>query len=293
MIPQMVAECPTTRDLSELLELARRAAKSAAHVHWSAIDKSSFKVYAKTSSSDLVTEIDREAERTLVDVIRAARPNDEIVGEEGANFHGDSGVRWILDPLDGTTNLVHGYPAHSVAVGIEIEGRRTIGVVHDTFSNRVYSGIVGQGAHRDEEAMGVRHETDLSLALIGTGFLAYPDVRRAQADLLREMLPRVRDIRRSGCPSLDICAVASGTLDGFYEAGLGRWDIAAGAAVAEAAGATVLLLHSTVLPDPMLVVANPKLAADLVSVLTEAGVVCLSQEKGLTTNFTNSTNDHE
>jgi myo-inositol-1(or 4)-monophosphatase len=262
-----------TGELSELLELARRAANSAAAVHRAAIEGGSFKVYAKTSSSDLVTEIDREAERRLVAVIRAARPDDEIVGEEGANFHGDSGVRWILDPLDGTTNFVHGYPAHSVAVGIEIEGRRTIGVVHDTFSNRVYSGVVGQGASCGDEPIGVRHESDLSLALIGTGFLAYPDVRRAQADLLREILPRVRDIRRSGCPSLDICAVASGSLDGFYEAGLGLWDIVAGAAIAEAAGATVLLLHSKTLPDPLLVVANAKLAAAMVLAFTEAGVV--------------------
>ena len=260
-------------ELSELLELARRAANSAAAVHRSALEEGVFKVYAKTSSSDLVTEIDREAERRLVAVIRAARPNDEIVGEEGARVEGGSGVRWILDPLDGTTNFVHGYPGHSVAVGIEIEGRRTIGVVHDTFSNRVYSGIVGQGATCDEQPIGLRHESDLSMALIGTGFLAYPEVRRAQADLLREILPRVRDIRRSGCPSLDICAVASGRLDGFYEAGLGRWDIAAGAAVAEAAGATVLLLGSNVLPNPLLVVANAKLADALVSALSEAGVV--------------------
>ena len=269
----MNEEHQITGELWELLELARRAASLAAAVHRSAIDGGSFKVCAKTSSSDLVTEIDQESERRLVAAIREARPNDEIIGEEGANFQGDSGVRWILDPLDGTTNFVHGYPAHSVAVGIEIEGRRTIGVVHDTFSGRVYWGVVGNGAGVDEKPIGVRHESDLSLALIGTGFLAYPEVRRAQADLLREILPRVRDIRRSGCPSLDICAVASGHLDGFYEAGLGRWDIAAGAAIAEAAGATVLLLDSKVLPDPLLVVANAKLAAALVSALADAGAL--------------------
>jgi fructose-1,6-bisphosphatase/inositol monophosphatase family enzyme len=269
----LIAERPLTGEWSELLDLAKRAAGSAAVVHRSAIEAGCFKVYAKASSSDLVTEIDREAERQLVAAIRAARPNDEIAGEEGANFHGDSGVRWILDPLDGTTNFVHGYPAHSVAVGIEIEGRRTIGVVHDTFSNRVYSGVVGRGASCGDKPIAVRNETDLSLALIGTGFLPFPDVRRAQADLLRAILPQVRDIRRSGCPSLDICAVASGGLDGFYEAGLGPWDIAAGAAIAEAAGATVYLLHSTVLPDPLLVVANARLADAMISALTEAGVL--------------------
>src|SRR6185503_12720805 len=117
---QVAAKRPTIGELSELLDLARTAAHSAAVVHRSAIEERRFKIFQKTSSSDLVTEIDREAERRLVDVIRSARPNDEIVGEEGSNLQGNSGVRWILDPLDGTTNFVHGYPAHSVAVGIEI-----------------------------------------------------------------------------------------------------------------------------------------------------------------------------
>ncbi len=260
-------------ELLELLELAKRAAISAAAVHRREIEAGCFKIQTKSSSSDLATEIDLEAERKLVEVIRAARPNDEIVGEEGANFCGDSGVRWVLDPLDGTTSFVYGYSGHSVAVGIEIDGRRMIGVVHNTFNNRVYSGVVDLGAIYDEKPIAVRDERDLSRALIGTGFLPDPNVRGVQADLLRQILPRVRDVRRSGCPSLDICGVASGVLDAFYECGLGQWDIAAAAAIAEAAGATVLLLNSEVLPNPFLVVANESLAAALVSVFTEIGVV--------------------
>lgn len=91
----------------------------------------------KSSTNDLVTQIDRESERVLVEAIRAARPNDEIVGEEGTNVSGSSGVRWILDPLDGTTNFIHRYPAHSVSVGVEVDSRNMIGVVHDTFRDRV------------------------------------------------------------------------------------------------------------------------------------------------------------
>lgn len=260
-------------ELSVLLELARYAARLAAAVHSDAIERCNFQIHTKTSTADLVTEIDREAERKIVAAIRAVRPNDEIVGEEGSNFRGDSGVRWIIDPLDGTTNFVHRYPAHSVAVGVEIDRRRIIGVVHDTFSHRVYSGIVGQGATCDGHPIAVRNEEELSRALVGTGFLPNADVRRLQADLLREIMPRVRDIRRSGCPSLDICSVAAGRLDAFYECGLGQWDIAAAAAIAEAAGATVHLLHSDVLPNPLLVVANAELATSLTSVLAEAGVV--------------------
>jgi len=208
-----------------------------------------------------------------VRAIRAVRPDDEIIGEEGTNLRGTTGVRWILDPLDGTTNFVHRYPAHSVAVGVQIRERNMIGVVHDTFSNRVYAGAIGEGATCDEVPIKVRSEANFKQALIGTGFLPDENVRRQQADLLRQVLPRVRDIRRSGCPSLDICAVASGTLDGYYECGLGPWDIAAGAAIAEAAGATISLLHSKVLPNPVLVVANAGITAELVSVLVESGVV--------------------
>jgi myo-inositol-1(or 4)-monophosphatase len=259
--------------LSELLELAKSAARAAADVHRRAIEKGRFEAQTKTSSADLVTAIDREAEQALVAVIRAARPRDEIMGEEGANLRGDSGVRWILDPLDGTTNFVHRYPAHSVAVGIEIGGSRAIGVVHDTFNYRVYAGIVGQGATCDGQRIAVRHEEALARALVGTGFLPNADVRRVQAELLREILPRVRDLRRSGCPSLDICNVASGALDAFYECGLGQWDIAAAVAIAEAAGAIALLLHSVLLPNPVLVVANAKLADALVTALKEAGAI--------------------
>jgi myo-inositol-1(or 4)-monophosphatase len=119
----------------------------------------------------------------------------------------------------------------------------------------------------------VRNEWDLKQALIGTGFLPDADVRRLQADLLRQILPRVRDVRRSGCPSLDICGVASGALDAFYECGLGQWDIAAATAIAEAAGATILLLNSRVLPNPFLVVGNPRITSAMVALLVETGVV--------------------
>jgi myo-inositol-1(or 4)-monophosphatase len=218
---------------------------------------------------NLVTAVDREAERQLVSVITAARPHDSILGEEGAAIQGNSGVNWILDPLDGTTNFVHGYPAYSVAVGVEIDGKRTLGVVYDTYHQRIYSGIVRAGAQCDGAAIAVSRAARLSEALIGTGFLPVAEVRAVQAQVLGKVLPKVRDIRRSGCPSLDLCAVAAGMLDGYYEYGLGRWDIAAGAAIAEAAGATVVELTSPILPEPLLVVANPGLLQALVDLLAK------------------------
>ncbi|HEX6732246.1 MAG TPA: inositol monophosphatase family protein [Pyrinomonadaceae bacterium] len=260
-------------ELFELLEIAKHAASLAAAVHRRALNDGDIKVDTKRSISDLVTETDREAEQELVRSIRAARENDSIIGEEGTNQVGSSDVKWILDPLDGTTNFVHKYSAHAVAVGLEINGRRTIGVVHDSFSNRVYAGVVGEGATCDGKPITVRDENNLKHALIGTGFLPNANVRREQANLLRIILPRVRDIRRSGCPSLDICNVAFGTLDGFYECGLGPWDITAAAAIAEAAGATVQLLNSGVFPNPLVVVANRQLASALIDLLIETGAV--------------------
>jgi myo-inositol-1(or 4)-monophosphatase len=254
-------------DALALLEIAKRAARVAAEVHRRAMERVRFDVGTKSSNLDLVTEVDREAERTIVDVIRSARPNDSILGEEGSALSGSSGVRWVIDPLDGTTNFIHGYPAHSVAVGIEFEGRRVAGVVIDTYANRTYSGVVGQGATCDKWPITVKDETDLHKALVGTGFLPDAEVRRLQAEILKNVLPRVRDIRRSGCPSLDICGVASGALDAFYEFGLGPWDIAAAGAIAEAAGAEVIELTPAGLPGPLLVVTNPDLAPVLISLV--------------------------
>ena len=263
----------TPVELAALLEIARHAAGLARDVHRQGLTDGRLQADPKSSTSDLVTEVDRESERVLVKAIHIARPNDEIIGEEGTKLNGTSGVRWILDPLDGTTNFIHRYPMHSVAVGVEIEAHPVLGVVHDTFNDRVYAGIVGQGATRDDEPIHARSESDLSRALIATGFLPDAAVRRTQADLLRHVLPRVRDVRRSGCPSLDICHVASGALDGFYECGLGPWDITAAAAVAEAAGTRVSLLHSSVFPDPFVVVANPELSLALIDLLVEAKAV--------------------
>ena len=259
----------TKEELAELLEIAKRAARVAAVIHRRALEAGDVEPETKRSSSDLVTRVDRESEHAMVSAIRAARPNDAILAEEGTTVGGSSGVRWIIDPLDGTTNFIHRYPFHSVAVGVEIEGQNVIGVVHDTFNDHVYAGVVGEGATCDDKPISVRKESDLRQALIGTGFLPIEKVRRAQAELLGDVLPRVRDVRRSGCPSLDICSVASGALSGFYECGLGPWDIAAAAAIAEAAGATVSLLQSRVLPNPFLIVANAELTAALVRLFEE------------------------
>jgi myo-inositol-1(or 4)-monophosphatase len=265
-------------EIAALLKIAKEAAALGAAVHQSALRSSKVSFSTKHSAFDLVTEVDREAERQIVSAIHKARPHDSIIGEEGANVDGRSAVAWIIDPLDGTTNFVHRYPSHSVAIGVEINEVRVLGVVHDTYQNQVFAGGAGVRATCEDQLIRVGEQNDLSKALTGTGFLPDARVRRIQAEILKHVLPHVRDIRRSGCPSIDICRVASGALDIFYESGLGRWDIAAGAAIAEAAGATVLMLTSTVLPNPLLVVGNAKLVAALTSLLAAAGIVNASAD---------------
>jgi myo-inositol-1(or 4)-monophosphatase len=239
-------------DLEELLFIAQDAARSAAVVHRQK-RHSPRSVDTKRSLADLVTAVDREAEQQLVTAIRRARPNDAILGEEGTNVPGRAGVCWVLDPLDGTTNVVYGYPAHAIAVGVEIDGRRVLGVVYDTSRELMYTGMVGVVAHCEGQPRAVRTEAALSQALIGTGFPPDRAVRQAQGEVLRRLLPLVRDRRRSGCPALELCAVA------------------AGAAIAEAAGATIVELQSDLVPSPVLVAANAQLLKALVAVLIEVG----------------------
>ncbi len=130
---------PMPKGIAELFEVAKAAAVIGAEVHKCVLKKGTNLHTTKQSSYDLVTEVDREAERQLVDVIHRARPHDSIIGEEGTTLSGETDVCWVLDPLDGTTNFVHRYPPHSVAVGVEINGKRSLGVVYDTFNERIFS----------------------------------------------------------------------------------------------------------------------------------------------------------
>jgi myo-inositol-1(or 4)-monophosphatase len=253
--------------LDELKTVAIRAARTAAATHRSR-DVAGLDLGFKGNSSDLVTSVDRAAEAALVEVISSARPDDTIVAEEGSARAGSSGVCWILDPLDGTTNFVHRYPQHAVAIGVTIDGVRRLGVIADTARDRLYVGTTGGGAFCEEQGLAASVEHDLRYALIATGFLPDATVRPLQVDVLKAVLPRVRDIRRSGSASLDLCAVASGSLDAYYEFGLKPWDIAAGAAIAESAGARVVLLDPGPLPGPLLIAGSAPLVEALQELLT-------------------------
>src|SRR4051812_37556432 len=139
----------------------------------------------------MVTEIDRASEQLIVAGLRAARPDDAVLGEEGASSPGTSGVRWVIDPLDGTTNYLYGLPGFSVSIGAEVEGERAVGVVHDPLHGDVFTAALGRGAHRNGQRINVRDHDDLGTALIATGFAYDPERRRRQAGVLTEVLPQV------------------------------------------------------------------------------------------------------
>ena len=258
------------RDVAALVVLATQAARAAARVHRDGLGRVQ-RIDTKSTATDVVTEVDREAERVVVDVILASRPDDAILAEEATQVSGRTGVRWIVDPLDGTTNYIYRYPAFGVSIGVEVDGELAGGVVHDTARDRVYTGIVGAGAACNGAPIRVRDHADLATALTGTGFQPQPERRARQGEVLARVLPRVRDVRRGGSAAIDLCCVASGQLEAFYEAGLAEWDMAAGTAIVRAAGGVVRVFPKPAPPAPLIVAAGPRLVDALEQVLRDAG----------------------
>jgi myo-inositol-1(or 4)-monophosphatase len=232
-------------------------------------------VQSKTTPTDPVTVVDTETERLLRDRLAQLRSGDAVLGEEigGPTATAAGAVTWVLDPIDGTVNFVYGIPGYAVSVAAQVDGVSVAGAVADVMGGRVYSAGAGLGAHvtdeRDTHALRCTAVDDLSMALVGTGF-AYSQRRRTvQAALVANILPVVRDVRRIGSAAMDLCMVAAGLLDAYYEHGLHVWDSAAGALIAAEAGARVLL------PEPgdpdsaaaLVVAAAPGIADQLLAAL--------------------------
>jgi myo-inositol-1(or 4)-monophosphatase len=226
----------------------------------------------KSSLTDMVSAVDRASEALLVQGILAARPDDGILGEEGTDRAGTSGVRWVIDPLDGTTNYLYGLPGFAVSIAVEHDGRTVVGVVFDPVHDELFVAGLGRGATRDGLPIRCSAAPDLGVALVGTGFGYRADVRAAQAEVLRHVLPRVRDIRRFGAAAADLCAVACGRLDAYYERGLQPWDLAAGTLVASEAGALVGGPDGGPASAGLTVAAGPTLYGPLRGLLAEAGL---------------------
>lgn len=212
----------------------------------------------KSSDVDVVTEADRAAESLIRDRIRAVRPHDAFVGEEEEAESGTTGVRWIIDPIDGTVNFLYGLPQYAVSIAAEVDGEVVAGVVIDVAKRIEYVGRPGPDAPvalRNDRPIAVRGPAPLAQRLIGTGFSYQSEVRAVQAAAVGRLLPRIRDIRRFGSCALDLCAVAEGMLDGYVEEGVNLWDHAAGGLIARAAGAH--LVELTGASDMTLLVCGP------------------------------------
>jgi myo-inositol-1(or 4)-monophosphatase len=229
-------------------------------------------VTTKTTPTDLVTAVDKQAEQFLVEQLHARRPGDAVLGEEGADQAGSTGIRWLVDPIDGTVNFYYGVPQYAVSVAAEWQGKTVVGAVHNPVSGETFMAVRGAGAWLGSRPLtAAGRAASLDTAVIGTGF-SYDAARRGgQGRVLAGVLPRVGNIRRLGSAALDLCFVAAGRLDGYYEQGLAPWDMAAGALVAQEAGALVTGLRGRPPGPQITVAASPAVADELVALLEELG----------------------
>ncbi len=225
----------------------------------------------KSSMTDLVTNVDRSTEELIVSLLLDARPNDGVLGEEGGERSGTSGVRWILDPIDGTTNFVYDLPGWAVSIGAEVDGEVVAGAVICPSLASTYAAARGLGATCNGVPLHLAVDCPpLAQALVGTGFSYLAATRRQQAERLVTVVPEVRDIRRAGAAAMDLCAVASGRLDAYFEEGLGPWDLAAGGLIAVEAGAHASSLDGGQLRPGSALVCHPGLAAALIELIARA-----------------------
>ncbi len=222
---------------TELLALAQEIAAEAVLLVRSRSEGEVVVAATKSSEVDIVTEADRACEALIVACLAERRPDDGFLGEEGASAVGTSGVRWILDPIDGTVNFLYAIPQYAVSIAAEVDGTVVAGVVVNGATGREYAAAVGQGATGDGQPLRVRPPAPLGQRLIGTGFSYDPHQRSIQGAAVARLLPNIRDIRRQGSCALDLCHVAEGRLDGYVEEGVNLWDYAAAGLIAREAGA--------------------------------------------------------
>ena len=243
------------------LELAERCARAAGEVLLSYYGRPAEGLASKSSATDLVSDADREAERVIRELLERERPDDGLLAEEGSAAEAASGRRWLVDPLDGTVNFLYGFHAWAVSIALEDAEGLVAGVVLDPVRDELFAAQRGAGAFVNGEPVRVSGETRLERAMIATGFSYVPERRAEQAELLRAVLPRVRDIRRAGAAALDLCFLASGRVDGYWERGLNPWDWAAGRLILTEAGGVASDLGGE--PHGLVAAATPALLAKL------------------------------
>jgi myo-inositol-1(or 4)-monophosphatase len=275
----LLRQGPVT-DPEALLRIAVDAAREAGQLlaSWRGDERPEV-IDTKSSPTDVVTEMDRKSEVLITRAIRAVRPGDTVLGEEGGQTtggrDGPGRVRWVVDPLDGTVNYLYGLPDWAVSIAAEVDGVVLAGVVEVPRYGETFTAVAGQGAwlHRDGSrrvaaALRCTRGVALGQALVATGFGYDSGRRRVQGEVVAALLPYVRDIRRGGSAAVDLCSVAAGRMDAFFERGLNYWDYAAGGLIAREAGAVVGGLSGRAESNSMTIAAGPGLYHQLDAFLT-------------------------
>jgi myo-inositol-1(or 4)-monophosphatase len=251
-------------------KIALRAARAAGAVHIARFKKTTFK--GKTSFLDLVTEADREAEAAAIGILSRAFPDHSILSEEGGGVERPSEHRWIIDPLDGTTNFAHGYPHCCVSIGYERRARVEFAVVFDALRNELFVARRGHGATLNRRPIAVSRAATLDTSLLATGFPYDRSARRRfYLTFWEAMMTRVHGVRRTGSAALDLAWVACGRMDGFWEFGLKPWDVAAGSLLVQEAGGRVTNMDGTKLSltGARIVATNGRLHRQLIDIIAE------------------------
>jgi myo-inositol-1(or 4)-monophosphatase len=243
----------------ELLELATHAARRAGELLLEHYGRDATGVSAKSTPTDPVSDADRASEGLIKELISKERPEDGFLAEESDEEFGSGALTWIIDPLDGTVNFLFRIPMWCVSIAARDEEGTLIGVVHDPTHDETFAAARGEGATLDGRRIRVSDKSELSQALVGTGFAYDIPTRAAQSAVVQRVLPKVRDIRRGGSAALDLCYLSCGRLDGFYEAHMQAWDKAAGVLLIEEAGGVVSRLKDPFNNADGVIAANPDL----------------------------------
>lgn len=249
---------------TELLDLAKAVGREAGELLSNRPDD--FELSIKSSAIDFATQMDKASESLIVSKILSKRPDDGFIGEEGTNVPSKSGITWVIDPLDGTVNYVYNMPGWNICIAAKDNEGVQVGVVVAPSVNGFWYASKGQGAfsidkNGSTKPIKTSSVSTLESALIATGFSYDRGKRVEQAELLSRLIPKIRDVRRLGCAGVDLCYVASGILDGFYEYGLNEWDYAAGGLIAVEAGALMTGRKGQPAGKEMTIIANPALHA--------------------------------
>jgi myo-inositol-1(or 4)-monophosphatase len=257
-------------DLDELCRIAASLAREAGRMVRDGRTRGIGQTASKSSDTDMVTEFDRASEQLIVNRLTHLRPDDAIVGEEGTDTDGRSGVRWLIDPIDGTTNFLYGLPGYSVSIAARTEEGTQVGAVYVPSTDELFTAMRGGGARLDGMPISCTSATLLRHALVATGFSYLPDRRVAQAARVAALIGKVRDIRRSGGAAYDLCSVAAGRVDVYFEQWLGPWDLAAGELIATEAGCRTGSFDGGPVEPSNVLVATPALFEPMVALLRDS-----------------------